>query len=66
MQLTKSSFSQVVNISNQTADKNKAVWREITGTMSRKQEQRLGTGQAEGGDEGKAPQDLLSRLLEIL
>lgn len=42
MQLTKSSFGQVVSTSNQTADKNKAVWREIIGTISRKQEQRLG------------------------
>ena len=44
MQLTKSSLGQVVSTSNQTADKNKAVWREITGTIPRKQEQRLGTG----------------------
>ena len=43
-QLTKSSLGQVVSTSNQTADKNKAVWREITGTIPRKQEQRLGTG----------------------
>ena len=47
MESMESSFGQVVNISNQSGDKNKAVRREIIRTIrpiSRKQEQRLGTG----------------------
>ena len=37
MDLMESSFGQVVNTLTQTGDKNKAVWREIIGTTSRKQ-----------------------------
>lgn len=43
MELMESSFGQVVNTLNQTGDKNKAVTGEVIGTISREQEQRLGT-----------------------
>lgn len=52
MKLMESSFGQVADTSNQTGDKNKAVRREITGPMSRKQEQSWVRGRQKG-EEGK-------------
>lgn len=54
MELMESSFGQVVNTSDQTGDKNKAVQREIVGTPARNQDRDWVQGGQKGGDEGKS------------
>lgn len=54
MELMESSYGQVVNTSDQTGDKNKAVQREIVGTPARNQDRDWVQGGQKGGDEGKS------------